>query len=58
MGVVQREWQVEKIVMHVITLRHELIAFYLRCGFRREAFLPDFYAPGDGKLIFVKNLGD
>jgi GNAT superfamily N-acetyltransferase len=31
-------------------------AFYLACGYRQEAFLEDFYAPGDGKLIFVKAL--
>lgn len=29
-------------------------AFYLRCGYRIEAQLPDFYAPGDGKVILVK----
>ncbi|MBI4082213.1 MAG: GNAT family N-acetyltransferase [Candidatus Lambdaproteobacteria bacterium] len=29
-------------------------AFYLGCGYRQEAFLPDFYAPGDGKLIYGK----
>jgi D-alanine-D-alanine ligase len=29
-------------------------AFYLACGYRKEAFLTDFYAPGDGKVIFVK----
>lgn len=40
--VVQREWQVEKIVIHVITLRHELIAFYLRCGYRRTGVLHEF----------------
>ncbi len=31
-------------------------AFYLACGYRQEAFLADFYAPGDGKIIFVKTL--
>jgi D-alanine-D-alanine ligase len=31
-------------------------AFYLTCGYREEAFLADFYAPGDGKVIFVKPL--
>jgi ribosomal protein S18 acetylase RimI-like enzyme len=31
-------------------------AFYLGTGFTKEAFLKDFYAPGDGKLIFTKNL--
>lgn len=28
-------------------------AFYERCGFARAAFLEDFYAAGDGKVIFV-----
>jgi len=31
-------------------------AFYLSCGYVQEAFLADFYAPGDGKVIFVKPL--
>jgi len=31
-------------------------AFYERCGYRRAALLPDFYAPGDGKIIYVKSL--
>jgi ribosomal protein S18 acetylase RimI-like enzyme len=31
-------------------------AFYLSCGYLREAYLADFYAPGDGKVIFVKRL--
>jgi ribosomal protein S18 acetylase RimI-like enzyme len=30
------------------------VAFYLACGYRQEAFLEDFYAPGDSKIIFVK----
>ncbi|MCX5830863.1 MAG: GNAT family N-acetyltransferase [Deltaproteobacteria bacterium] len=32
------------------------VAFYLACGYRQEAFLEDFYAPGDSKIIFVKAL--
>ena len=32
------------------------VAFYLACGYRQEAFLADFYAPGDSKIIFVKAL--
>jgi GNAT superfamily N-acetyltransferase len=28
--------------------------FYLRCGYRVDAILADYYAPGDGKVIFVK----
>lgn len=31
-------------------------AFYLACGYLEEAFLTDFYAPKDGKVIFVKPL--
>lgn len=30
--------------------------FYEKCGYRREALLKDFYAPGDSKIIYVKNL--
>ena len=28
--------------------------FYQRMGFEEDARLPDFYAPGDGKVIYVK----
>ena len=31
-------------------------AFYERCGYRREALLADFYAPGDAKVIYLKEL--
>lgn len=30
--------------------------FYQRMGFREGSRLPDFYAPGDGKIVFVKDL--
>lgn len=30
--------------------------FYLRTGYTQAALLDDFYAPGDGKLIYVKAL--
>ena len=30
--------------------------FYKACGYREAAFLEDFYAPQDGKVIFVKAL--
>jgi ribosomal protein S18 acetylase RimI-like enzyme len=30
--------------------------FYKACGYREGAFLEDFYAPGDGKIIFLKSL--
>ena len=32
-------------------------AFYLRRGYHAAANLPDFYAPGDGKIVFSKVLG-
>lgn len=31
-------------------------AFYLACGYEIAAELPDFYAPGDGKALFLKVL--
>ena len=31
--------------------------FYERCGYHVAATLPDFYAPGDGKVIFVRHVG-
>ncbi len=31
-------------------------AFYLACGYRLAAELPDYYAPGDGKAVFLKVL--
>ena len=30
--------------------------FYQRCGYNLVAELPDYYAPGDGKIIFLKVL--
>jgi hypothetical protein len=30
--------------------------FYERCGYRLEAVLADYYAPGDGRAIYVKGL--
>ncbi len=30
--------------------------FYLKNGYRVEATMADFYSPGDGKVIFVKDL--
>lgn len=30
--------------------------FYCRCGFNQAADFPDFYAPGDGKIVYVKLL--
>ena len=31
-------------------------AFYERCGYQMESLLPDFYAQGDGKAIYCKQL--
>jgi ribosomal protein S18 acetylase RimI-like enzyme len=31
-------------------------AFYRACGYIEEAALPDFYAPGDAKVIFSRSL--
>lgn len=31
-------------------------AFYARCGYREVAAFPDFYAPGDGKVVYEKTL--
>lgn len=31
-------------------------AFYVRCGYREVATFPDFYAPGDGKVVYEKTL--
>jgi GNAT superfamily N-acetyltransferase len=30
--------------------------FYLRCGYDLAALLPEYYAPADGKLVYVKTL--
>ncbi len=30
--------------------------FYERCGYKKEAFLKDFYNEGDSKIIYVKTL--
>jgi len=31
-------------------------SFYSRAGYRLAAEFPDFYAPGDGKLVYVRRL--
>ncbi len=31
-------------------------AFYDHCGYRAVATFPDFYAPGDGKVVYEKSL--
>lgn len=37
-----KKWHVGKILMYVVTLRHELIAFYERRGYRRTGKLKAF----------------
>jgi len=32
-------------------------AFYARRGYQKAADFPDFYAPGDGKIVYAKALG-
>lgn len=41
-GYARQHWFVRKFLMHVITLRHELIAFYERRGYRRTGILENF----------------
>jgi len=31
-------------------------SFYHRCDFHQAAMFPDFYAPGDGKIVYLKLL--
>lgn len=31
-------------------------SFYKNCGYQEEALLKDFYAPGDSKIIYVKEI--
>lgn len=38
----QQRWKVKKFLMHVISVRHELIAFYLRRGYRRTGTMRPF----------------
>jgi ribosomal protein S18 acetylase RimI-like enzyme len=38
----QQTWAVQTYQMHVITLRHELIAFYERRGYQRTGILTEF----------------
>jgi ribosomal protein S18 acetylase RimI-like enzyme len=41
-GYAVQDWSVNKFCMHVITLRHELIAFYERRGYRRTGIVKTF----------------
>lgn len=51
----QQEWAATRMVMHVITLRHELIAFYQRRGYRRTGVLKPF--PVDPEVWMPKVSG-
>ncbi|MCL4722587.1 MAG: N-acetyltransferase, partial [Gammaproteobacteria bacterium] len=31
-------------------------AFYRRAGYQQAAHFPDFYGPGDGKIVFLRVL--
>jgi len=35
---------------------HGTRRFYLALGYRQAALVPDYYAPGDGKVVLVKRL--
>ena len=48
-------WGVHKMLMHVITLMHELIAFYERRGYRRSGKIKAF--PGELKFGIPKVAG-
>ena len=58
--VVQREWQVKKMLMDVISVRQELIAFYERRGYIRTGKLNDFpvnkdlWTPKAEDLVLVR----
>ncbi|MCB2193021.1 MAG: GNAT family N-acetyltransferase [Deltaproteobacteria bacterium] len=56
----QRVWSAGGERLYVETssrpLYHPSRRFYQRCGYAPQAVLPDFYAPGDDKVIYVKTL--
>jgi len=41
-GYAQQHWNMNKFLMHVITVRHELIAFYERRGYRKTGVFKSF----------------
>ncbi len=55
-AVVKREWQAKKILMDVISVRAELIAFYERRGYVRTGKLNDFPVSKDLWTPKVKDL--
>lgn len=48
-------WDVSKMLIYVVTLRHELIAFYERRGYRRSGKLKEF--PQDARFGIPKVAG-
>lgn len=52
----QRHWAVQKFLMHVITLRHELIEFYERRGYRRTGVFETFPVNPDMWQLKVDSL--
>jgi ribosomal protein S18 acetylase RimI-like enzyme len=53
---VQREWHAKSIEMTVITLRHELIAYYERRGYRRTGVFKPFPIEDQRSTALVGNL--
>jgi len=55
-----KAWELGATTMYVETSSRSQYAptraFYLRLGYLPAAELPDFYGPGDGQIIFAKNL--
>lgn len=53
--VVQQQWHAKKILMDVISVRHELIAFYERRGYARTGKISDFPVSRD---LWMPKAGD
>lgn len=53
---VQREWGVRKIEMTVITVRTELLAFYVRRGYRRTGIRKPFPTDRQAEVLLVEGL--
>ena len=56
-GIVRRMWGRRIYVETSSRSQYEPTrAFYTRLGYHQVALIPEFYAPGDGKIIYVKEL--
>jgi len=53
---VQKEWNVRSVQMTVITLRHELIAYYERRGYRRTGVFKPFPTEDKRSSVLVDGL--